>query len=424
MSSNGAAPGHGREGSHARTITTDQLTNGSVAPHPIEASPLASSTLTEALHSDHALQMDFYRRFHPAVAECRDFSLTFKAFDPSPPPIPSTLSDLLKDAANRSCAWRYIATMGIADTFATSERRALCAGLLMYARQDRDECVIPLIEIALYAAERKDMELYKAVGEVARAAGIGEHIADATIAGFCSLNSYNAARQPEFHPWMEIFATSDSPSVYQQLATTLEDRVRARQPGTYDHLLRALCISDSPHTVSVIRSLVAMPLPPSADMIPKPKSWTIGLRIGAPICLGLVAVQSVLEGALGLERSEGILAALVTTPLTPQAWFIGGMVGAITGLFNVTTAWLLRAEAVSHNEGMRAYLLSHDHHHMAERIYARLGEAAPMNQNARSLRRDMESCDVYASVIDTWRKRHPLDSASDRMASTTGHSLA
>ena len=419
MSTNGVAPGHGHEGPHARAITTDQLASGSIAPHTIEVSPLASSNLTEAHHSDHALEMDFYRRFHSAVAACRDFSLNLKAFAPSPPAIPSKLSELLKDPDNRSCAWRFIGTMGISDTFGISERRALCAGLLTYVKQDKDECVIPLIEIALYAADQKDMELYKAVGEVARAAGIGELIADSTIAGFCSLNSYNAARQPEFHPWIEIFAASNSLPVYQQLASTLEDRVQARQPGTYDHLLRTLCISDSPHTVSVIRSLVAIPLPPSADMIPKPTSWVIGLGVGIPIGVGLVAIHSVLDGALALARSENVWAALVTTPLTPQAWFIGGMVGTITGLFSVTTAWLLRAEIVSHNEGMRAHLLSHDYHHMAERIYARLGEAAPTNQNAKPLRRDMESCDAYAAVIDTWRQRYPLCSASDPIDGTT-----
>ncbi len=419
MNTNEAAPGCGNNEPRDPGLATGQPAIDSTLQHTVAHSPLTSSILAEAADSDYALAMDFYRRFHPAVADSRDFSLSLKAFVPSPPSIPSKLSDILKDPENRSCAWRFIGTMGIADTFGTSERRALCAGLLEYVKQDKDECVIPLAEIALYAADQKDMELYKAVGEVALAAGIGEHIADSTVSGFCYLNSYNASRQPEFHPWMEIFAASHSLPVYQQLATTLSERVLARRPGTYDHLLRTLCIEDSPLTVSVLHSLVATSLPPNTDTIPKPNSLMIALSTAAPICLGLVAIKSFMDGALALGKSGGVLAALASAPLTPQAWLIAGSVGAIVGLLKVTAAWTLRDQTVKYYEWMRDHLLSDDYRHFAERIYARLGEAAQRNPHATSLRRDMESCDAYASVIETWRQRHPLGSASNPIADTT-----
>lgn len=411
MNANGAAPSHGQDeprGRHLEDASGSPLSSS----HRYQVDPFTSSSVTVTSHSDDALKMELYRRFHPAVAACRDYTLSSTAFAPTVPSFPTALSDLLKEPANRSCAWRCIGTVGIDGTFSVAERRALCAGLLSYAHQDREESIIPLIEIALYAADRRDMELYKAVGEVALSSGLGDSIAASTIAGFCGLKSYNAVRESAFHPWMEIFARSNSLPVYDTIARALTERVMARQPGTYDHLLRTLCMADSSRAATVLQGLVAAPLPPKSATIPKPRSLKIALGAFTPVCVGMVAAQGVVEAALALGHSEPIATAVTSALSTPRLWIISGVMGVLGGLTAISTAWVARNQLATFFDAMRDHLLGPDYHHLAERIYARLGEAAPRNRYARIVRHNMESCDAYASVMDGWRRSYPLVTSS------------
>lgn len=418
MTTTGTTPGRGDEGPGRRPL--DDASHASMSSQrQLQVDPLTSSTIVDTPDSDHALHMEFYRRFYPAVAEVRNFSLSATAFAPTAPPIPTKLSELLKDPVNRSCAWRFISTIGIDGGFSVAERQALCAGLLSYVKQDKDQCVVPLIEIALYAAELREMELYKAVGEVVRASGLGDTIAGSTVAGFCDLSSYNAARQSEFHPWMEIYAQSASVPIYEQVASALASRVMDGQAGTYDHLLRTLCLADSPHAATVLLRLVGTSLPPTAEEIPKPDPVKVGLTIFTPICLGIVATKGLLEGVVAFRQSEPILTAIKTGLTYPPAWALGGVAGALGGLALVSFIASQRERLVAFFDSLRTHLQGTDYHHFAERTYARLGEAAPRNQYASKLRCQMESCDAYASVIEDWRRMYPLHAAPSNKDDTS-----
>ncbi len=373
-----------------------------------DASPLASTSVVLDPASNEALKIELYKRFHPARSACRDFSLSDDAFAPKEPNIPSPLAEVLKDPSNRSCAWRSIGTLGAAAAFSKTERRALYSGLLCYVREDRDECVIPLIEIANYASEERDMQLYKAVGEVVRAAGLGNDISSSAISAFCKLECYNATREPYFSPWMEIFGASQSIPVYQQMTTALAARVSAKEHGTYDHLLRALCHADSSRAAALLRTLVVAPLPPRAEEIPRPDSLKIGLSVFIPSTLGAIMTQGVISGISAILQAEPVLSAVTTGLLSPGAWAIGGFFGVIGGLSLASFARQESEYFAFVGETTRKFMQSSDFRYFAERVYARLGEAGPTNRFAKILRADMESCEVYASVVERWRGMHPL----------------
>jgi hypothetical protein len=406
MTSKGSISTHSSDQAASRR-PPDGMGAGNLAPLQGDGDILASTDFQISSDSDDALHMELYRRFDSAMRSCKYFSLNEVAFAPTAPRIPALLAETLKDPENRSCAWRYFGTLGIDGAFSATERRALCIGLLSYVNQDRAECVIPLIEMALYASDHRDMPLYKAVGEVARAAGLGRELAAATVSGFCKLSSYNAITETAFHPWIAILAHSGSETVYAQIAETLAARVGNRQPGTYDHLLRTLCQSPSPHAASALRLMVTAPYPPIADEIPKPRSLKVGLWTGTQLCLATVAAQGFLHAATAFLRSEELGMAVKTALLSPQVWTVGASAGTLCGLTLVGWMWKERRKAIELFDAIRDFFKSSDYLHFAERVYAGLGESASRNPYATSLRVHMERSDVYASAVETWKRVYP-----------------
>ena len=422
MRTNGTTSSHGHDRAAARRFGDGVGAETEVSPHlPHHGNTLELGEMKVCPHSDDALRMELYRRFESAMRGCKNFTVSENAFAPTPPKIPTPLAETLKDPETRSCAWRYFETIGIDSAFSATERRALCVGLLSYVNEDRTTCVDPLIEMALYASEHRDMPLYKAVGEVARATGLGNVIAAATVSGFCELSSYNAQRESAFHPWIDILARSDSEPVYAQIADSLNSRIRARQAGTYDHLLRTLCQAPSRHAATLLRSMVAVSYPPIADEVPKPRSLTVGLSTATQLCLVVVTVHSLFQAAAAFERSEEIGMALKTVLISPTVWSFGASVGALCGLALVGWMWEDRRQAIELFDGIRQNLKGLDYLHFAERVYGRLGESAACNPYAEPLRAYMEHSEVHASVIGTWKKRYPLNDTKTESPQSAAH---
>lgn len=420
MTSKGSTSTHAHDQAAARQSRNGVGTANS-APLQDYGSILASAELQVSSDSNDALRMELYRRFDSALRTCKDFSLDEAAFAPTAPRIPTLLAETLKDPENRSCAWRFFETLGIDGAFSVTERRTLCVGLLSYVNQDRAECVTPLIEMALYASHHRDMPLYKAIGEVARAAGLGGEIAAATVSGFCNLSSYNALRDTALHPWITILATSDREMVYAQIAETLASRVKNGLPGTYDHLLRTLCESRSNHAASALRSMVAAPYPPLADDIPKPHSLKVGLLTGTKLCLATVAAQGFLHAATALLGSEELGMAVKTALLSAHVWTVGAATGTLCGLALVGWMWEDRRQAIEFFDAIRHYFKSSDYLHFAERVYSALGKSAARNPHATFLRVHMERSDVYASVIETWKGLHPVHHNAESFSPIEAH---
>jgi hypothetical protein len=357
--------------------------------------------------------MEFYRRFEPAVEGCRNFSLKDDAFAPAIPTLPAKLAEILKDPESRSSAWRFLGIHGFDGVFSENARHALCAGLLTYTQQDRDECINPIIEMALYASERRDMTLYKAVGEVVRSAGLASDISASTVAGFCHLSSYNALHERHFHPWIEIFAASNKWTVYDQIGNTLEERVTAQKHSTYDHLLRTLCRANSSLASAKLHTLVVLRPPPESDTIPKPHLVKMvldnGIRFGA---IG-IAAQVVTSGVQALFGTQGLGPAVRETLASPVVWVIGVTLGALAGMTKATAASIAHERIVDMNERYRAQFKSSAFLFFAERVYARLGEAVPHNRFAAMLREDMELCGLYESVMSRWSNLYPLGDSTE-----------
>ena len=369
---------------------------------------LCSTGLTQSPLSDAALSMDFYRRFQPAMSDCNRFALNDNAFAPSPPMLPVKLTQILADPENRSSAWRFLGTCGIDGAFSRNERQALCVGLLAYAAQDRDECVIPVIEMALYASEHRDMNLYKAVGEAVRSAGLGSDISASTVSGFCDLSSYNALQDNHFHPWMEIFAASNELNTYQRIGDTMAQRVMAKKPSTYDHLLRTLCRANSSLAATVLHTMVVVPPPPASDHIPKPPALKIGLVHGARFALLGFASQMAMCGIGALLGPDGVMITIKEAITSPVVWGISATLGALGGGAIARAALDAREQFIAINDRLREHLKSSDYLHFAERVYARLGESAPGNRYATVVRANMEACGLYGSVMPTWSSSYPI----------------
>lgn len=385
--------------------TSAHTTGPANAPAPDD---LSSTGLTQSSLSDAALSMDFYRRFQPAMTDCTRFVLNDDAFAPSPPTLPVKLSKILADPENRSSAWRFIATCGIDGASSVEGRQALCVGLLGYAEQDREECVIPLIEMALYASEHRDMNLYKAVGEVVRSAGLGSEISASTVSGFCDLSSYHALLDKHFHPWIEIFAASNDLSTYERIAETIAERVMAKKPSTYDHLLRTLCRADSSLAATVLHSMVAVPEPPASERIPKPPSLLIGLVYGTRFGLLGFASQVAFSGIAAFLSSDSVGMAIKEEISSPVVWGLSAFIGALGGVGIAKAALDARGQFIAMNDSLREHLKSSDYLHFAERVYARLGESAPDNRYATVLRANMEACGLYGSVMPKWSSSYPI----------------
>jgi hypothetical protein len=342
------------------------------------------------------------------MTDCTRFVLNDDAFAPSPPKLPIKLSKILADPENRSIAWRFLETHGIDGAFSFKERQALCVGLLGYAEQDREECVMPLIEMALYASEHRDMNLYKAVGEVVRSAGLGSDLSASTVSGFCGLSSYHALLDKHFHPWIEIFAASNDLSTYERIANTIAERVMAKEPSTYDHLLRTLCRADSSLAATVLHSMVAVPEPPASERIPKPPSLLIGLVYGTRFGLLGFASQVAFSGIAAFLSSDSVGMAIKEEISSPVVWGLSAFIGALGGVGIAKAALDARGQFIAMNDSLREHLKSSDYLHFAERVYARLGESARDNRYATVLRANMEACGLYGSVMPKWSSSYPI----------------
>jgi hypothetical protein len=344
-------------------------------------SPSSSST---PITTPAELIQRFALVFAPVLDECRGYNI-----NSGPAGIPQALRDFVADPDNRELAWTALLYVGIPKNLSASQGHALMMSLLPHlVHGDASEMVqTSILIVAQQAADGRDYDLYRAIGEACSAAPITPKIMDFFAVPFCELSCHNLQQDKALKIWSDIFIERASQKSLGVMAGVILKRVGSGEKSSYDHLLTTLCKARDPVGISLLEFLMN-PVQEKYQAVSTPQ-----------VTRRKITPKDLVKDAVAIV-SIGVAAAVADVLLSPSVGHIVALAGgALWAVYAVSRRKVQQPPKPVSRE-LDEVRQSPSFAHLIERIYEKLVALAPLNPHASALKESIDTNPRYAHLKD------------------------
>jgi hypothetical protein len=322
--------------------------------------------------------------FAPVLDECRGYDI-----NSGPAGLPQALRDFVTDPDNRELAWTALLHVGIPKNLSASQGHALMMSLLPHlVHGDASEMIqSSILIVAHQAADSRDYDLYRAIGEACSAAPITPKFMDLFVVPFCELSCHNLQQDKALKIWSDIFIERASQKSLGVMAGVILQRVGSGEKSSYDHLLTTLCKARDPVGISLLEFLTN-PVQEKYQAVSMPQ-----------VTRRKITPKDLVKDAVAIV-SIGVAAAVADVLLSPSVGYIVALAGgALWAVYAVSRRKVQQPPKPVSRE-LDEVRQSPSFAHLIERIYEKLVALAPRNPQASALKEAMDNYPRYAHLKD------------------------